>query len=111
MEELKMPPIPEGATVESLWEKLHHERRMWKDLVEQKDKETDEKIYHIRHVADIVIARFVRSFGTEHGEDGLRLDIPAPRNRDGHAWVTKTEVIDDNTWRIWAREIEIPEIK
>lgn len=94
-------------TVEELWDKLHEERRMWRDRLEKAEREKKEGVAAVRHVADLVIARFVRSYGVEDGDE-IRVDIPKPRNRDGFFWATRTEELDADTWRIYAKEIELP---
>lgn len=97
---------PKQLTKKQLIDKMHEERRMWMDRVEQTKIQTrDATLASARQILDTVTSMLVRAFGGMDG-DSLRLDVNIVPDRDGYHWETKIEVIDESTWRLWAKEME-----
>ena len=95
-------------TKKQLIEKIHNERRAWMDRVEYvKETTRNQTLAASRKVMDAVLSSVIRAFGTADG-DAVRLDINVPEEREGYIWQTKIQVVDEKTWRLWAKEIQDP---
>jgi len=99
--EVSMPPVPDGATVEGLWEKLHHEREMWRNLVKQKEQEKEEGIAQVYRVAFMVLAKVCTTFGHKKGEEYV-LEIQQPKG----LWNVKTTKLKSGNYELHAKKIE-----
>ena len=76
---IKIPPIPEDATIESIWEKLHHERKMWQNLIAEKDKQTQDTLSQIRQLNAEWMALFIRTYGSYNEKTKeYSVEVPAP---------------------------------
>ena len=98
----------EKLTKEELIEKINNERITFRNALEKKDEECRQTCSAVRRVADMVMARVVRSFGTPRGDDGeIVLDIPKPDTPEGKIWAVKAEELDAETYRLHAKLIDI----
>jgi len=105
-----MQDAKENLTKEELIEKINSERQTFKMALEARDEDKRRAIAQVRHLADLVIARILQSYGEQTGDEYV-LDIPRPKEIEGKAWVTRVETPDDDTYRLRAKLIEIPEVK
>jgi len=105
----------EDLTKEQLIEKINNERtafaRLHEDMIEAKEREKLTAVAACRHVCDLIIARVVQSFGLPvPGTDEYQLDIPKPEQPEGKAWVSRVEKIDDDTYRIFCKLVDVPKM-
>ena len=96
-------------------EKINNERvafaRLHEDMIEAKEREKLTAVAACRHVCDLIIARVVQSFGLPvPGTDEYQLDIPKPGQPDGKAWVSRVEKIDEDTYRIFCKLVDVPKM-
>lgn len=93
-------------TKKQLMDKMHEERRMWMDRVDRVREESKQSaLAASRKMTDAILSAVIRTFGMPEGDE-LKLDIHIPEEREGYSWKTKLEVVDENTWRLWAKEVK-----
>lgn len=99
-----------NLTKEELIKKINDERQTFQMALEHKDKEAAAAVAAVRKVCDQVIARVIRCFGRQVGDEYV-LEIPVPDCPEGHFWGTKVEQIDKKTWKLHCKLYEIPDMK
>lgn len=96
-------------TKQQLWDKLHEERFMWQNKCQHDVAVTKiNTALEIRKIVDPILAKVALAFGKPNEDGEYSLDIELPENREGYDWQVRLDEQDDTTWRITAKEIEIP---
>ena len=103
VEEVRIPPVPEDATAAQLWEKLHHERKMWKDLLKRKQLAFDRGIREIQKVSNMVLARAAIDYGDKVSDTEYKLKIDQPKGLWGVGAVKQ----DDGKYELTAKKLDV----
>lgn len=99
-------------TKAQLWDKLHEERFMWQNKCQHDVAVTKiNTALEIRKIVDPILAKVALAFGKPDQEGEYILDIELPEYREGYDWQIRLGKVGEKTWRITAKEIEIPKEK
>lgn len=96
-------------TKEELIEKINNERETFREANRYREQHKMDLANAVRRSADLLIARIVQAYGTLEGDEYV-LDIPKPGAPKGHFWATKVETPTEDTYRLRAKLIKIPEM-
>ena len=96
-------------TKDQLWDKLHEERRMWQyKCAHDAAAAKVNTAIALRKIVDPILAKVVLAFGSPHEDGSYDMMIEIPKTRDGYEWQVILKEVDDKTWRIIAKEEELP---
>ena len=62
----------------------------------------------LRKIVDPVLAKVALAFGSPHEDGSYDLMLEIPKTKDGYEWQVTLKEVDDKTWRIIAKEEELP---
>ena len=96
-------------TKAQLWDKLHKEREMWTNKC-QHDVAVAKinTAITIRKLVDPILAKVTLAFGKPDEDGEYKLDIEIPEAKEGFEWQVTLEEVDEKTWRITTKEVELP---
>ena len=100
----------EDLNKEQLIEKINAERETFARILTEKDEQIQAATQHAQFLSNLVLSRVIRSYGEMQGDEYV-LDIPSPQLEEDHFWAVRAEQVDEETFRLFCKQFEIPKME